>query len=239
MTSDKLLWTEDLAVGYKGVPVLEKLNLSVGHGEIVALLGRNGVGKTTILHTLAGLVPLISGTVHFDGLNGTEPTHVRVKKGLALITEERAIVRRLTVGENLRLGTGSSEAAFDIFPELQPLRNRKAGLLSGGEQQMLAVGRSLAARPRVLLVDEMSFGLAPMVVRRLSEALKEATAEGIGVLMVEQHPQLAFAIADRGYVFSGGKVVFAGESAALAGRLAEIEESYLSSSSILEQEEVE
>ena len=223
------LKTSSLSVGYHKVPVVRELELEVRAGEVVALLGRNGAGKTTILRTVAGFIPELSGELWIDGCGKGDPPHVRSRKGLALVPEERAIIRRLTVQENLRLGRGPAAAAFDIFPELKPLRTRRAGLLSGGEQQMLAIGRSLAAGPVLLLVDEMSFGLAPMVVRRLSSAIRAAADRGIGVLLVEQHPDIALAIADRGYVLGDGRVMVEDTAAELKRRWPEIEASYLAS----------
>ncbi|HEX9530918.1 MAG TPA: ATP-binding cassette domain-containing protein, partial [Acidimicrobiales bacterium] len=161
------LVTENLTVGYSGVPVVSGVSIEVHPGEVVALLGRNGAGKSTLLHTLAGIIPPISGQLDVCGSGAGAPFHRRVRRGLGLVTEERAIIRRLTVAENLRLAPGPAEDAERRFPELVALRGHKAGLLSGGEQQMLALAKALAARPTVLLIDELSLGLAPLVLQRL------------------------------------------------------------------------
>jgi branched-chain amino acid transport system ATP-binding protein len=143
------------------------------------------------------------------------------------VTEDRAIIRRLTVMENLKLCSGEPEASFDIFPELRALRNRRAGLLSGGEQQMLALGKLLMSRPSVLLIDELSLGLAPVVVERLLEAVKAAATQGAGVLLVEQQATTALTVADRAYVLSGGEMRLSGHASDLLGQIGEIERIYL------------
>jgi branched-chain amino acid transport system ATP-binding protein len=227
--SGAVLETQSLATGHRGVAVTHDLDLSVGCGEIVALLGRNGAGKTTTLHTIAGILPPVDGRVMINGETARGAIHKRVRAGVALVTETRAVIRRLTVLENLRLGTGPVERGFDFFPELKPLARRKAGLLSGGEQQMLVLARVLAGAPRLLLVDELSFGLAPLIVQRLLAALRGAAQEqGAAVLLVEQHPLAALSVADRGYVLAQGQIALAGSAEELRARLDEIERSYLS-----------
>jgi branched-chain amino acid transport system ATP-binding protein len=224
-----LLSTEDLVVGYSGVPVVSGVDLTLKRGEIVALLGRNGAGKTTLLHTLAGLVPVISGTVTILGHRPPSGLHRRVRNGMRLVTEERAIIRRLSVLDNLRLGDGLVDGAFERFPELAPLRNRKAGLLSGGEQQMLVLAKSLAARPDILLIDELSLGLAPLIVDRLlSEVRKAAREDQAGIILVEQQSVTALEIATRACVIASGEVKLSGDAAELRGRREEIEALYLS-----------
>ena len=225
-----VLEVRDLSVGYGQVSVARGLSLTVRSGSIVTLLGRNGAGKTTTLHTVAGIIPPISGEVLVNGATASGPLHQRVRRlGIGLVTEDRAIIRRLSVIDNLRLGRGDADLAFELFPELAKLRKRTAGLLSGGEQQMLVLGRCLAARPRLLLVDELSFGLAPMIVRRLLEALRAiATDHDVAVLLVEQHPSLALSAADYGYVLARGEIRLSGPAAELRGRLHDIERSYLS-----------
>lgn len=224
-----VLELRDVSVGYGEVSVARGLNITVRSGSIVTLLGRNGAGKTTTLHTVAGVIDPLGGDVVFDGTNLRGPLHSRVRRGIGLVTEERAIIRRLSVAENLRLGIGDPDFAFEMFPELAALRKRTSGLLSGGEQQMLVLGRCMAARPRLLLVDELSFGLAPKIVARLLEALRTmATDQNAAVLLVEQHPSLALSVADYGYVLARGEIRLSGAAAELRGRLHEIERSYLS-----------
>jgi len=228
MTADVMLELDGVAVGYGGVPVLEGVHAAVRAGEVVAVLGANGVGKTTLLNSIAGVIKPIAGSVRLGGASLAGPLHRRARRGIALVTEERAVIRKLTVAENLRLGTRQPGEALTLFPELHNVLRRKAGLLSGGEQQMLVLGRVLANDVRLLLVDEMSFGLAPLVVRRLLTAIRAAADRGAAVLLVEQHPALALSIADRGYVLSGGGVRLTGAADELLGRLEEIEQAYLS-----------
>lgn len=229
MSQRPVLELSDLTAGYGKVSVVRHLNMSVSSGQIVALLGRNGVGKTTTLNTIAGVIPTLGGRVLMDGQPVSGPLHRRARRlGVALVTEERAVIRRLSVIDNLRLSRGAPEAAFALFPELDMLRNRKAGLLSGGEQQMLVLGRCLATRPRLLLVDELSFGLAPIIVGRLLTALGTIAREhDVAVLLVEQHPKLALSVAHQGYVLNQGRIVISGPAAELSERLPEIERSYL------------
>jgi branched-chain amino acid transport system ATP-binding protein len=227
MTTDTVVETERLCVGYLKVPVASNIDITVQRGEIVALLGRNGAGKTTILNTLAGLLRPVSGKIFLNGGVPPKAFHQRVRSGLAFVTERRAIIRRLTVLENLRLGRGSPEVAFQLFPELTTLVNRRGGLLSGGEQQMLAIGKLMAQRPSLLLVDELSLGLAPLVVERLTDALRFAAAEGVGVLLVEQQATTALTVADRAYVLAGGGIRMSGTGADLASRVDEIEDLFM------------
>lgn len=232
-TSDLVLELRDLAIGYGSISVARKMNLQARAGSIVAVLGRNGAGKTTTLHTIAGVLAPLGGEVVINGRRATGALHRRVREhGLGLVTEERAVIRRLSVIDNLRLGIGDPEVALDLFPELKPLRRRKAGLLSGGEQQMLVLGRCLAAQPRLLLVDELSFGLAPLVVRRLLDELAAIARErNVAVVLVEQHPTLALSVADYGYVLSRGEIRMSGTADDLRTRLSEIESSYLTEAS--------
>lgn len=223
------LQTRGLTVGHGHVPVLRALDVEAARGEIVAILGRNGVGKTTLLHTIAGAIAPLEGELLLDGVAARGSVTARVRRGLALLPENRGIIRRLSVAENLRLGNGDSEIAYELFPELKKLSRRKAGLLSGGEQQMLGIGRSLSTRPRLILIDELSLGLAPVIVRRLSKTLRGVVdTTNCSVLMVEQHLQAALAVSDRAYVVGNGGIRFSGRSEDLAGRIAEIEEFYLS-----------
>ena len=227
-----LISTQGLAAGYAGHAVVHDLEIEVNAGEIVALLGPNGAGKTTSMLTLAGDLPPVDGTVLLDGSPTKAPLHRRARNGMALVTEERSVLMGLTVSENLRLGRCDRRTALEHFPELEPLLGRRAGLLSGGEQQMLTLARALARRPRLLLVDELSLGLAPLIVARLLEAVRRAASEdGVAVLLVEQHITQVLKIADRAYVLQRGRVVMEGGVDALAGRIDEITESYLERSS--------
>ncbi len=221
-----MLDVHELTVGYDDVPVVHGVDLRVGAGEVVALLGPNGAGKTTTLLALGGVLPS-SGEVRFDDRPLTGPLHRRARRGVGLITEERAVFRQLSTQTNLALGAGGVDGALEVFPELERLLDRKAGLLSGGEQQMVVLARALAARPRLLLVDELSLGLAPMMVTRLLTAVREAAADGMSVLLVEQHARQALEVAARAYVLLRGAIVLEGTGADLLARLPEIERTYL------------
>ncbi len=205
------------------------MNLAVHPGEIVALLGRNGAGKTTTLHALAGKVPLLAGEVRIDGRVAREPLYRRARHGLALVTEERSVFSELSTATNLRLGRGDPAEAVALFPELEPLLRRRAGQLSGGEQQILTLARALASSPRLLLADELSLGLAPLVVERLLAALRRAASRGVGVLLFEQHTQQALQTADRTYVLQRGRIIHGGTSAELLAWPDAIESIYLDS----------
>jgi len=234
--SGHALAVRDLNAGYRGVPVVRELNLEVRPGEVVALLGPNGAGKTTTLETIAGLHRPISGTVELSGESiGGKPAHVLARRGVALVPEGRALFPGLTVHEHLRLagrrGRGAArpeDELLEMLPELRKCLGRKAGLLSGGEQQMLAVGRALVTRPRLLLVDEMSLGLAPVIVERLLPILRRAADElGSSVLFVEQHVALALEISDRAYVLTHGRIRLEGPAAELRERRELLAASYL------------
>jgi branched-chain amino acid transport system ATP-binding protein len=214
-----------LHCGYLGHPVVRDLSIQVRVGEVVALLGANGAGKTTTLKTLAGEIPAISGEVRIAGKLTTQPMHIRTRNGLAYVSEERPIFAKLSTADNLRLGRCNVEKAVSLFPELVPLLSRRAGQLSGGEQQMLTVARALAREPRILLADELSLGLAPKVLIRLLDALRSAAdTDGVGVLLVEQHVHQALRYADHVYVLTRGELTMSGTAAEVGPRL---HESYL------------
>jgi branched-chain amino acid transport system ATP-binding protein len=222
-----VLETACLTAGYDDLPAVRDLSLDVYAGEIVALFGPNGAGKTTTLLACVGLLPCMSGEVRWQGQAVSEPVHLLARAGLAYVPEGRSVTTGLTVRDNLRLGRGGVERAVEIFGELGPLLDRPAGLLSGGEQQMLALGRALASRPKALLVDELSLGLAPLVVGRLLRALRTAAErDGLAVLLVEQHAREALSVADRWYLLKDGALVKHGDARSGRGVL---EAAYLSS----------
>ena len=228
-----LLAIREMSTGYHGVPVVRDLTLDVEEGEVVALLGPNGAGKTTTLLTASGLVPVLKGDVQVMGtsIKGRRP-HTVARLGVAHVPEDRSLFFQLTVKENLRLGTSRGTKAFEkslgYFPALEPLMDRRAGLLSGGEQQMLAMARALASEPRLLMVDEMSLGLAPIIVERLLPVLRQIAADtGAGVLVVEQHVNLVLEVADRAYVLSHGDLALEGAASHLRANRHLIESSYL------------
>ena len=235
-TVGPILEAKALCAGYGAVSVLHDLNLSVGRGEIVALLGINGAGKTTTVRALSGEIKPTAGTVFFQGEPATGPLHRRARAGMRVITEERSAFMGLTTAENLRLGGQQKERCLDLFPELRPLMRRKAGLLSGGEQQILTLARAIAAEPVVLLADELSLGLAPLLCERLLVALRAVADAGTGVLLVEQRcPPTRLEFADRAYVISSGTVVISGLASEIAGRIEEIERTYLDAAAFADE----
>ena len=230
MPDGSLLVVEDLSATYGHVRALDRVGLVVNDGEVVAIIGGNGAGKTTLMRTIAGLIPPASGRVVFAGADITGlPAHRIVARGIGQIHEGRHVFPSLTVHENLEMGAysrssraSSRELAADydfvygLFPRLAERRRQLAGTLSGGEQQMLAIARALMAKPRLLLLDEPSMGLAPLVIRSIFGVLRDLHAQGLTMLLVEQNARAALSIAQRAYVLATGRVILAGSSAELA-----------------------
>jgi branched-chain amino acid transport system ATP-binding protein len=214
-----LLRVSDVDTYYGEIHILQGLSLEVGAGELVCLLGGNASGKSTTLKTILGLVHPRRGTVELDGEDVTQrPTSYRIAHGLAIVPENRRLFAPMTVLENLQMGAylrkdGYQEAlerVFELFPLLRERRKQLAGTLSGGEQQMVAMGRALMSQPKLLLMDEPSMGLAPILVERNFEIIQQVHESGVAVLVVEQNANVSLAIADRGYVLQTGRVVLAG-----------------------------
>lgn len=220
--TDRVLTIEGMHAGYDNVAVVRDLSLHVDRGEVVALLGPNGAGKTTTLGTISGVVKLFDGSVTILGnpVPKLRKAHLTARWGVVHVPENRGLFFQLTVDENLLLAPGlttrDTDKAYDLFPALRPLRDRLAGTMSGGEQQMLALGRGLLADPQLLMVDEMSLGLAPVIYEELMPLVRQVADEtNAGVLLVEQHTDLALAQADRAYVLSHGDLVLEGDAADL------------------------
>ena len=244
--SSTVLATSGLSAGYDGVAVVHDLDLRVAAGEVVALLGPNGAGKTTTLLTISGLLPRLGGSIEVLGLSLRRRRRPRVRdvwsgarRGVAHVPEDRGLFFDLTARQNLRLAGAGRRGRSGLrglpvaevlsrFPALEPVLDRRAGLLSGGEQQLLALARAVAARPKLLLVDEMSLGLAPIIVERLLPELRSVAADtGAGVLLVEQHIGLALEISDRAYVLTQGRVTASGTSEEVRNQAERLEASYL------------
>jgi urea transport system ATP-binding protein len=212
-----LLSVDDVYLRYGPSPVVQGVTLAVGAGEVVALLGRNGVGKTTLARGLVGLMPIAQGRIRFDGADITSlPAHRVARHGIRIVPQGRGIFPRLSVDENLRIGSFLSpvvdarvrELIRDLFPILWERRQQRAGTLSGGEQQMLAIARALVSAPKLLILDEPTEGVAPVLIDRIEDALRLLFAEmGISVLLIEQNLDFAFALAQRGYVMEKGQIV--------------------------------
>jgi branched-chain amino acid transport system ATP-binding protein len=217
-----LLEVSGLRAGYGRLPVIFGIELSVEEGEIVALLGLNGAGKTTTLRAISGMIPVMEGTVRFGGADITGlPAERITRRGLLHVPEGRGIFPNLRVDESLRLEAALAkldsaevnrrvDEAYTTFPSLERRRTQPAGTLSGGEQQMLAIARALMGKPRLLLLDEPSMGLAPLIVRQIFDIVREINASGVTVLIVEQNAAQALALADRGYVLETGEIVLSG-----------------------------
>ena len=226
MTTE-LLSVQEICVNYGAVNALEQVSIHVDGGEVVTVIGSNGAGKTTLMKTIAGLLESGSGTVTFTGqdITATE-AHSLVGRGISLVPEGRQVFGRMSVEENLMLGAYSRpggaladdfEHCFALFPRLRERRSQRAGTLSGGEQQMLAIARGLMSRPRLLLMDEPSLGLAPQLVSKTFEVIESLRAGGTTILMVEQMARLALKVSDRAYVLEHGRIVHEGASADLLG----------------------
>jgi len=232
-----LLRLEQLQVSYGGIRAVKGIDIEVNPGELVCLIGANGAGKTTTLKAITGLVRSAGGRIVYDGHDiGGLRVHEIARRGLALVPEGRGVFAQLTIEENLAMGAyarGNRAAvatdidrAFTLFPRLKERRLQTAGTLSGGEQQMLALGRALMSRPKLLLLDEPSMGLAPLMVERIFEVVRTIAAEGVTMLLVEQNARLALETSHRGYVLEGGLVTVSGEAKSLLGD-PRIREAYL------------
>jgi branched-chain amino acid transport system ATP-binding protein len=232
-----LLALEGLQVSYGGIRAVKGIDLTVGEGELVCLIGANGAGKTTTLKAITGLVHPAGGRVVYGGedIAGRKSFEI-ARRGLALVPEGRGVFPQLSIEENLRMGAyarddkpgvaADLERIFGLFPRLKERRVQTAGTLSGGEQQMLAIGRALMSRPRLLLLDEPSMGLAPLMVQKIFEVIRAVAAEGVTMLLVEQNARLALEASHRGYVLEGGVVTLSGEARSLLGN-PQVRQAYL------------
>jgi branched-chain amino acid transport system ATP-binding protein len=226
-----------LEVSYGGIRAVKGIDLTVKKGELVCLIGANGAGKTTTLKSLCGMLAPSRGEILYEGAPVTgRPSYELVRRGISLVPEGRGIFGRLTLEENLKIGAYARrdhaairtdmERLYDLFPRLAERRTQQAGTLSGGEQQMLAIGRALMSRPRLLLLDEPSMGLAPMLVQKIFEIIRRIAEEGMTLLLVEQNAQLALEVSHRGYVMESGNIVLADSAQALL-KDPKVQESYL------------
>ena len=218
-----MLKIEDLHVYYGMIHAIKGISFEVNQGEVIALIGANGAGKTTILHTITGLIPAKSGTIEFEGKNLLKtPAHQIVSMGMAHVPEGRRIFQQLSVYDNLKLGAytrkdktefdESLETVYKRFKRLEERRNQIAGTLSGGEQQMLAMGRALMSKPKIILMDEPSMGLSPLYVSEIFDIIQEISSSGTTVLLVEQNAKKALSISDRAYVLETGKIALSGDA---------------------------
>lgn len=221
-----MLEIKDLEVYYGMIQAIKGISFEVNEGEVIALIGANGAGKTTILHTISGLIAPKKGSITFEGQEITKiPAHKIVENGLAQVPEGRRVFPSLSVLRNLKLGAytrkdkkeieDTLKIVYERFPRLEERKNQPAGTLSGGEQQMLAMGRALMSRPRIILMDEPSMGLSPIFVNEIFDIIKQVSASGTTVLLVEQNAKKALSIADRGYVLETGKIVKEGKASDL------------------------
>ena len=221
-----LLEVKDLCTSYGAIKAVKGISFTVEQGEIVTLIGSNGAGKSTTMNTIAGIVPITSGQIFFDGKDISKmPSHERVKKGIVLAPEGRQVFPELTVEGNLRMGayTATKEVkeqgharAYKLFPILEERKNQVAGTLSGGEQQMLAIARALMSQPRLLMLDEPSLGLAPLIMQEIFTLIQEINQSGTTILLVEQNARMALSVSNRGYVLETGKIILSGTGSDLA-----------------------
>ena len=224
--SEALLELRQLHVSYGGIKAVRGIDLTVGQGELVCLIGANGAGKTTTLKAISGLVPGSKDSIFYGGKSifGVPPFAL-VQQGLAMVPEGRGVFGQLTIEENLAMGAyvrtdnatirSDTEHVFSLFPRLKERRKQPAGTLSGGEQQMLAMGRALLSRPKMLLLDEPSMGLAPLMVQKIFDTVRAIAAEGVTILLIEQNAKLALETANRGYVMESGEITLKGEARSL------------------------
>lgn len=232
-----LLQLQNLQISYGGIQAVKGIDLDLWAGELVCLIGANGAGKTTTLNAIAGVLPLAGGDILYAGDRmNTVPAHKRLRKGIALVPEGRGIFTRLTVEENLRMGAytrndkagieADLERVYTMLPRVKERLHQVAGTLSGGEQQMVAIGRALLSRPKLLLLDEPSMGLAPLVVEKIFEVVQSVAREGVTILLVEQNANLALEFAQRGYVMESGKITLTGTGEELLAN-PKVREAYL------------
>jgi branched-chain amino acid transport system ATP-binding protein len=223
MTTAPLLQLKHLRVAYGGIQAVKGIDLEVAEGELVCLIGANGAGKTTTLKGITGLQPVKSGTIRYAGEDITgRPAFELVRKGLSMVPEGRGVFGALTIEENLAMGAyarkdragirADIERVFELFPRLKERSKQTAGTLSGGEQQMLAMARALMSRPKLLLLDEPSMGLAPLMVQKVFETVLRISSEGVTILLIEQNAKLALEVASRGYVMESGEITLHGEA---------------------------
>ena len=224
--AEPLLSLAKLEVAYGGIQAVKGIDLHVDQGELVCLIGANGAGKTTTLKGICGLLPVKAGKIHYAGADVTgKPAFQLVRRGLAMVPEGRGVFGALTIEENLAMGAyirndtagikADIERVYQLFPRLKERRRQTAGTLSGGEQQMLAMGRAMLSRPKLLLLDEPSMGLAPLMVQKVFETIVTISGEGVTILLIEQNAKLALEVSRRGYVMESGEITIAGDSASL------------------------
>ena len=220
-----LLDVRDLKVAYGGIHAVKGVSLHVNQGELVTLIGANGAGKSTTMKAIAGMIPVASGEIDFDGQPSPNTSHDLLAKGLSLVPEGRGVFSRMSVLENLQMGAylrdddqieSDLDQMFNYFPRLKERITQLAGTLSGGEQQMVAVARALMSRPKLLLLDEPSMGLSPIMVETIFEVIRDIAGKGMTILLVEQNARLALSVANRAYVMDSGLITIEGDAAALA-----------------------